>query len=276
MHEFNFDSIDIRIPRRNKNSHKGNFGRLLIVGGSKGMGGAAILSSEAALYTGTGLINLQMHCSNIQASLERNPEVMASEVDADLSIQNIDTLLFGPGLKNDEWAQGIFKNCLKKTQFKNIVLDAGVLNFFENFYTNNADIFETLVLTPHPGEAGKLLNISAEEVQNDRITAVKKISKKYNAYVILKGNKTLIASNNDDDEIFICSEGGPELASGGTGDVLAGIVSSLTAQGMEVLNSCILAVAVHSRAGKIFKTNTGEIGLNASSLIPISRELLNE
>ena len=276
MHEFNFDSIDIRIPRRSKDSHKGNFGRLLIVGGSKGMGGAAILSSEAALYTGTGLINLQMHCSNIQASLERNPEVMASEVDADLSIQNIDTLLFGPGLKNDEWAQDIFKNCLKKTRFKNIILDAGMINFFENFYTYNPDIFETLVLTPHPGEAGRLLNISAEEVQNDRISAVKKISKKYNAYVILKGNKTLIASSNDDDGIFICSEGGPELASGGTGDVLAGIVSSLIAQGMEVLNSCILAVAVHSRAGKIFKTNTGEIGLNASSLIPISRELLNE
>ena len=122
---------------------------------------------------------------------------------------------------------------------------------------------------------GELLNISAEEVQKDRVSSIKNIAKKYNAHVILKGNGTLIASN-DIDGIFICSEGGPELASGGTGDVLAGILSSLIAQGMGILDSCILAVAVHSRAGKIFKQDTGEIGLNASSLISISRDLLNE
>ena len=274
MNEFDFDSVDIKIPKRDENSHKGDFGRLLIVGGSEGMGGAAILSSEAALYCGAGLINLQTHNTNIQASLERNPEVMCSGIGSNLSMQNIDTLLFGPGLKNDKWAHKTFENCLQTANFKNIILDAGVLNFFNDVYKKEYSKFENLVLTPHPGEAGKLLNISAEEVQKDRLSAAKKIVKKYNAHVILKGNGTLIVSN-DNDEIYICSEGGPELASGGTGDVLAGILSSLITQGMEIHNSCILAVAVHSRAGKIFKHNTGEIGLNASSLITISRDLLN-
>ena len=274
MNEFDFDSVDIKVPKRDENSHKGDFGRLLIVGGSEGMGGAAILSSEAALYCGAGLINLQTHSTNIQASLERNPEVMCSGIDSDLSMENIDTLLFGPGLKNDKWARNTFENCLQTANFKNVILDAGVLNFFNDVYKKEYSKFENIVLTPHPGEAGKLLNISAEEVQKDRLSAAKKIVKKYNAHVILKGNGTLIVSN-DNDEIYICSEGGPELASGGTGDVLAGILSSLITQGMEILNSCILAVAVHSRAGKIFKNNTGEIGLNASSLITISRDLLN-
>lgn len=275
MNEFNFDSIKIKVPKRDENSHKGDFGRLLVVGGSEGMGGAAILSSEAALYCGAGLINLQTHSTNIQASLERNPEVMCSGIGSDLSMQKIDTLLFGPGLKNDKWAYNTFQNCLKTANFKNVILDAGVLNFFEDFYKKECCKFENLVLTPHPGEAGELLNISAEEVQKDRVSSIKNIAKKYNAHVILKGNGTLIASN-DRDGIFICSEGGPELASGGTGDVLAGILSSLIAQGMGILDSCILAVAVHSRAGKIFKQDTGEIGLNASSLISISRDLLNE
>ena len=275
MNEFNFDSIKVKVPKRDQNSHKGDFGRLLVVGGSEGMGGAAILSSEAALYCGAGLINLQTHNTNIQASLERNPEVMCSGIGSDLSMQKIDTLLFGPGLKNDKWAYNIFQNCLKTANFKNVILDAGVLNFFEDFYKKECCKFENLVLTPHPGEAGELLNISAEEVQKDRVSSIKNIAKKYNAHVILKGNGTLIASN-DRDGIFICSEGGPELASGGTGDVLAGILSSLIAQGMGILDSCILSVAVHSRAGKIFKQDTGEIGLNASSLISISRDLLNE
>ena len=275
MNEFNFDSIKVKVPKRDQNSHKGDFGRLLVVGGSEGMGGAAILSSEAALYCGAGLINLQTHNTNIQASLERNPEVMCSGIGSDLSMQKIDTLLFGPGLKNDKWAYNIFQNCLKTANFKNVILDAGVLNFFEDFYKKECCKFENLVLTPHPGEAGELLNISAEEVQKDRVSSIKNIAKKDNAHVILKGNGTLIASN-DRDGIFICSEGGPELASGGTGDVLAGILSSLIAQGMGILDSCILSVAVHSRAGKIFKQDTGEIGLNASSLISISRDLLNE
>ena len=275
MNEFNFDSIKIKVPKRDENSHKGDFGRLLVVGGSEGMGGAAILSSEAALYCGAGLINLQTHNTNIQASLERNPEVMCSGIGSDLSMQKIDTLLFGPGFKNDKWAYNTFQNCLKTANFKNVILDAGVLNFFEDFYKKKCCKFENLVLTPHPGEAGELLNISAEEVQKDRVSSIKNIAKKYNAHVILKGNGTLIASN-DRDGIFICSEGGPELASGGTGDVLAGILSSLIAQGMGIHDSCILAVAVHSRAGKIFKQDIGEIGLNASSLISISRDLLNE
>ena len=157
MNEFNFDSIKIKVPKRDENSHKGDFGRLLVVGGSGGMGGAAILSSEAALYCGAGLINLQTHNTNIQASLERNPEVMCSGIGSDLSMQKIDTLLFGPGLKNDKWAYNAFQNCLKTVNFKNVILDAGVLNFFEDFYKKECCKFENLVLTPHQARQANFL-----------------------------------------------------------------------------------------------------------------------
>ena len=134
---------------------------------------------------------------------------------------------------------------------------------------------KNIILTPHPGEAAKLLGISSNEVQEDRINAAKQISKRFSAYVILKGKNTIICSK-DNQDIFMCSEGGPELSSGGTGDVLAGVISALIAQKMNIIDACMLSVAVHARAGEIFKNKIGEIGLNASSLILTIRDLINK
>ena len=271
--DFNFDSIQKKIPKRSKNSHKGDFGRVMIIGGSEGMGGAAILSSEASLFCGSGLVHLNTHPSNVEASLVRNPEVMALSINKSLSIPaNINVLLCGPGLKNDEWSNNIFNEVFKIKNIKTLIFDAGALEFVseKKFDGNN-----NIILTPHPGEAAKLLGISSNEIQEDRINAAKEISKRFSAHVILKGKDTIICSQNSED-IFICSEGGPELSSGGTGDVLAGIVSALIAQKLDIIDACIISVAVHARAGKIFKNKTGEIGLNASSLILTIRELINK
>ena len=271
--EFDFDSIEKKIPKRSRTSHKGDFGRVLVVGGSEGMGGAAILSSEASLFCGSGLVHLRTHPINVEASLKRNPEVMAIGTDIDFSMpSSIDVLLCGPGLKSDEWSENIFNEVLLAKDVKTMIFDAGALHLMsETNFEINADV----VLTPHPGEAAKLLGISNNEVQEDRINAAKSISNKFSAYVILKGKETIICSN-DDKELFICSEGGPELSSGGTGDVLAGVLSALIAQKVDIIDACKLSVAVHARAGEVFKNKIGEIGLNASSLIPIIRDLINK
>lgn len=271
--EFNFDSIEKKIPKRSRTSHKGDFGRVLVVGGSEGMGGAAILSSEASLFCGSGLVHLNTHPINVEASLIRNPEVMVTGNNINFSKPtSIDVLLCGPGLKTDEWSENIFNEVILTRDVKTMIFDAGALHFMSE---TNLEINADMVLTPHPGEAAKLLGISNNEVQDDRINAAKSISNKFSAYVILKGKETIICSGNDK-EIFVCSEGGPELSSGGTGDVLAGVLSALIAQKVDIIDACKLSVAVHARAGEVFKNKTGEIGLNASSLIPTIRDLINK
>mgnify|MGYP006265387337 FL=1 len=126
----------------------------------------------------------------------------------------------------------------------------------------------------HPGEAGRLLGISNDDVQKNREDSAKELSKKYNANVILKGKDTIVCLK-DSNDVYVCSEGGPELSTGGTGDVLAGVLAGLTSQQLSISDACILSVAVHARAGKAFKKDIGEIGLNAGSLSPIIRNLLN-
>ena len=273
VQNFNFDSIAIKIPKRLENSHKGSFGKVLVVGGSDGMGGAAILSSEACLFCGAGLVHLNTHPSNVEASLIRNPEIMAFGINKNLSIPDkVDVLLCGPGLKNDTWSNNVFNEVYETAKIKTLVFDAGALNLISGMIIKDK---KNIILTPHPGEAAKLLGVSNKEIQEDRINAAKTISKKFSAYVILKGKDTIICSQNSDD-VFQCSDGGPELSSGGTGDVLAGVISALVAQKLDIIEACILSVAVHARAGTIFKNNIGEIGLNASLLIPTIRDLINK
>ena len=271
--DFNFDSIAIKIPKRLENSHKGNFGKVLVVAGSDGMGGAGILSSEACLFCGAGLVHLNTHPSNVEASLIRNPEIMALGINKSLSIPDeVDVLLCGPGLKNDTWSNNVFNEVFNTGKIKTSVFDAGALNIIsEKAIEDNKNI----ILTPHPGEAAKLLGVSSNQIQEDRVNAAKSIANKFSAYVILKGKDTIICSQNSD-AVFQCSEGGPELSSGGTGDVLAGVLSALIAQKLDIIDACMLSVAVHARAGTIFKNKTGEIGLNASLLIPTIRDLINK
>ena len=271
--DFNFDSITIKIPTRLENSHKGNFGKVLVVGGSKGMGGAGILSSEACLFCGAGLVHLNTHPSNVEASLIRNPEIMALGINKNISIPDkVNVLLCGPGLRNDKWSNNVFNEIFNTAKIKTSVFDAGALNFISKKIIEDS---QNIILTPHPGEAAKLLGVSSNEIQEDRVNAAKIISKKFSAYVILKGKDTIICSQ-DSEDVFQCSDGGPELSTGGTGDVLAGVISALIAQKLDIMNACMLSVAVHARAGTIFKNKTGEIGLNASLLIPTIRDLINK
>ena len=272
---FNFESLGIRLPQRNKNAHKGSHGKVLVIAGSEGMGGAGILASEASLYCGSGLVTLFTHKSNVEASLVRNPEIMALGIqDRIESPDNIDVFLLGPGFTNDKWSEIAYKCLSTNTKNAYLILDAGALYFLSE--PKKISVSKGAILTPHPGEAAKLLNTTIENIQANRESSAQKIAIKYDAEaVILKGHNTVVYMKNTD-KTFLCKDGGPELASAGTGDVLAGILSALLAQGLSIMDACLLAVAVHSKAGINFKEEVGEIGLNASALIMLSRKILNQ
>ena len=272
---FNFESLGIRLPQRNKNAHKGSHGKVLVIAGSEGMGGAGILASEASLYCGSGLVTLFTHKSNVEASLVRNPEIMALGIqDRIESPDNINVFLIGPGFTNDKWSEIAYKCLSTNTKNAYLIFDAGALYFLSE--PKKINVSKGAILTPHPGEAAKLLNTTIENIQANRESSAQKIAIKYDAEaVILKGHNTVVYIKNTD-KTFLCKDGGPELASAGTGDVLAGILSALLAQGLSIKDACLLAVAVHSKAGINFKEEVGEIGLNASALIMLSRKMLNQ
>ena len=272
---FNFESLGIRLPQRNNNAHKGSHGKVLVIAGSEGMGGAGILASEASLYCGSGLVTLFTHKSNVEASLVRNPEIMALGIqDRIESPDNIDVFLLGPGFTNDKWSEIAYECLSTNTENAYLILDAGALYFLSE--PKKISVSKGAILTPHPGEAAKLLNTTIENIQANRESSAQKIAIKYDAEaVILKGHNTVVYMKNTD-KTFLCKDGGPELASAGTGDVLAGILSALLAQGLSIMDACLLAVAVHSKAGINFKEEVGEIGLNASALIMLSRKILNQ
>ena len=281
LQSFTFQELKNLLPNRAKDSHKGNFGKVLICAGSPGMGGAGILASEASLFCGSGLVTLVTDTSNVSSSLLRNPEVMTMGVDMvegvniDLKIKDHGVILYGPGIANTAFAKTILDKILKSANNSKIILDAGALHIAASSKSLIKKSNKTILMTPHPGEAAILLNISIEEVQRDRLSAAKQIADTYGAsIVILKGMGTVVFDSKDN-KSFISSCGGPELATGGTGDVLAGVLTALLAQGLDIRNASIIAVAVHSEAGLKFKEEIGEIGLNASSLIPIIRQLIN-
>ncbi|MDA7788811.1 NAD(P)H-hydrate dehydratase [Gammaproteobacteria bacterium] len=281
LQSFTFQELKNLLPNRAKDSHKGNFGKVLICAGSPGMGGAGILASEASLFCGSGLVTLVTDTSNVSSSLLRNPEVMTTGVDMvegvniDLKIKDHNVILYGPGIANTTFAKTILDKILKSANNSKIILDAGALHIAASSKSLIKKSNKTILMTPHPGEAAILLNISIEEVQRDRLSAAKQIADTYGAsIVILKGLGTVVFDSKNN-KSFISSCGGPELATGGTGDVLAGVLTALLAQGLDIRNASIIAVAVHSEAGLKFKEEIGEIGLNASSLIPIIRQLIN-
>ena len=281
LQSFTFQELKNLLPNRAKDSHKGNFGKVLICAGSPGMGGAGILASEASLFCGSGLVTLVTDTSNVSSSLLRNPEVMTTGVDMDkgvnidLKIKDHNVILYGPGIANTAFAKTILDKILKSVNNSKIILDAGALHIAASSKSLIKKSNKTILMTPHPGEAAILLNISIEEVQRDRLSAAKQIADTYGAsIVILKGMGTVVFDSKNN-KSFISSCGGPELATGGTGDVLAGVLTALLAQGLDIRNASIIAVAVHSEAGLKFKEEIGEIGLNASSLIPIIRQLIN-
>lgn len=258
------------LAKRKPASHKGNSGLVLAIAGNKGMPGAARLCSEAALRSGAGLLALACHSENKVIVVANRPEIMLADIaNNDVSeqqrIAKAKVIVIGPGLGVDDWAQQHFDFALK--QQKPLVVDADALNLLAQKPSFNRH----WILTPHPGEAARLLGISLADVENDRFAAVKQIALKYGGVAVLKGAGTLIS---DGKKVAINLSGNPGMASGGMGDVLSGILAALSLQLDNLFYVTCHGVDIHSQAADL-AARDGEKGLLASDLFPYIRQLVN-
>ena len=276
--EFTFADIKIHIPERKEDAHKGDHGKLLVIAGDEGFGGAGILSSEAGLKTGAGLVKLLTRKSHASSSLARNPEVMVTGTDNAQDLEeNLnwpDVVIAGPGMFENYWSEQILYKLLTSNLKDRIptLLDAGALRLLTHDAFSTIKLHDQIVLTPHPGEAAEMLGTTVKEIQKDRMKSAKELQKKYGGIIVLKGHGTIIC---DDEDIYLCSSGGSELAVAGSGDVLSGLIGSLIAQGLTPINAAIAGVGIHAQAGAKFANKIGKIGLAAGELIAYIRRLLN-
>ncbi len=263
---------------RNSESHKGDFGHVLVVAGNIGFGGAALLSSKAAIKIGAGLVSLATRSEHLQAALSFAPEVMTKPVDSGQSLENYldfpTVICLGPGLGKDYWSEQMIYKSLENT-YKNktpILIDADGLNLLPEF-SKKLPLPKKIVLTPHLGEAARLLNTSVEKVKKNKISAAKKISNKYNSVVVLKSHETLICK---EDKIYICDKGNPGMATAGMGDVLSGMISGLIAQKLSLFEAACLGVDLHARAGDIYSEKNNQQSLLPTDIIDLFARVINE
>lgn len=270
-----FEGLGHLLGPRPRDLHKGQCGHVLVIGGESGMSGAVRLAAEAAARVGAGLVSVAtrpVHAASISAAC---PEIMAHPVDSVTALKPLlakaTVVAIGPGLGQSDWSQQMLSTVLE--QDRPLVVDADALNLLAQEPVSRA----AWILTPHPGEAARLLATDTAAVQRDRFAAVSELQKRFGGSVVLKGAGTLIASDNM--PLGLCSEGNPGMASGGMGDVLTGVIAGLLAQRsqsetMQAL-AARLGVCVHSRAADIAAHQDGERGLLASDVIAMLRETVN-
>lgn len=270
------DLLPLLAPR-SADAHKGDFGHVMVIGGDTGYGGAALMTAEAAARTGAGKVSVATRPEHVSAILARRPEIMACGV---VSGQELEPLLarptllvVGPGLGRTPWSEQMLQQAIKSGL--PLVLDADALNILAEGRVVPVAAHQQhspWLLTPHPAEAARLLGITTAEVQADRFAAVRAISARYNASVILKGAGSLVASV--DGFIGVVTDGNPGMASGGMGDVLSGILGGLVAQGLSAHDAARLGAVVHACAADLAAEDLGQRSLLATDLIPYLGQLL--
>lgn len=271
-----------QITPRTRNTHKGECGHVMILGGDTGFGGAVIMASKAALRMGAGLCSVLTREAHRASLLSGLPEAMVHCPDNSDEIrhhlQGADVVVIGPGLGQSAWSEKLLISALNSA--KPLVIDADALNLIarNSIFQDKLAAIETnlksrFVLTPHPGEAGRLLNTSSSAIQSDRLSNLKKLHQQFGGNILLKGSGSLMISA--DQHISLCPYGNPGMASGGMGDVLSGLIGGLMAQGFRSDLALELAVSLHACAADIASDSCGERGLLATDLIPLSRSLLN-
>lgn len=266
-----------RLPRRSRYAYKGNYGHVLVIGGGQGYLGAVRLAGEAALRTGTGLVSIATRPEHAAIMNLTRPELMCHGVENGTRLtallEKISVVVVGPGLGQTDWAKDLFMSVI--TSKKNMVIDADALNILSNSPAARHNLQlapDSFVLTPHAGEAARLLSSSAETIQQDRFAAAYQIQRKYGGVIVLKGSGTLIASR---DTIGVSTTGNPGMASGGIGDVLSGVIAGLLAQGLSLKEAAEQGVYIHGLAADLAVATHGERGLLASDLMPYLRDLVN-
>jgi NAD(P)H-hydrate epimerase len=267
------DIVAQYLPRRLRNTHKGSYGWLLCVGSDLGMSGAVRLCGEAALRSGAGKVTLVTRPEHAGLVNLACPELMVRGMDSAAALTGllarVDALVAGTGLGRSGWSRELFTACLGSP--KPLVLDADGLNLLAEMAPSlqgpDSDLNLPLgrwILTPHPAEAGRLLDRSAAAVQGDRVTAAQELAARYQAVVVLKGCGTVVA--DADGRYAICPLGNPGMATAGTGDVLSGVIGALLAQGLDYWAAATTGVVAHARAGDLAAAEHGERGLLASDI----------
>ncbi|MDX5371523.1 MAG: NAD(P)H-hydrate dehydratase [Pseudomonadaceae bacterium] len=260
-----------RLAPRARTAHKGSFGQVLVIGGDHGFGGAALLGAESALRGGAGLVSLATRPEHLAASLARLPEVMCRPTESTYQLpglcQRADVLVVGPGLGQQAWGRSLLSAAAASSRPQ--VWDADALNLLA---TGVVELPADSLITPHPGEAARLLGIARAAAQADRPAAALALAQKYQAVVVLKGAGSLVAA--PDGRLRLCDRGHPAMAGAGLGDVLAGLLGALRAQGLAAFEAACLGVWLHASAGQ--RLGIQGRGLAASDLIPTIRQLLEE
>ncbi|WP_431025755.1 NAD(P)H-hydrate dehydratase [Halomonas sp. H5] len=262
------------LPPRPRDAHKGDFGHLLVIGGAPGFGGAALLAAEAAARLGAGKVSLATAPEHITASLVRCPEVMVHGVrgapEAAPLLEAADAIVVGPGLGQGPWGQGLLQAALGAG--KPLVADADALNLLARGRIEARP--PAWILTPHPGEAARLLGGDTASVQADRAGSLRQLASRFAAVVLLKGAGSLVGED-DGAPLALCPYGNPGMASGGMGDVLSGILGALLAQGLAPRLAAEAGMLLHARAADLAAQAEGERGLLAGDLASYARRLAN-
>lgn len=263
------------LPPRSNDSHKGLFGSVAIIGGDESMVGAVLLAARAALLTGAGRVYAAMLCKNAPAVDMNYPEIMLRTPSALTQLNQLDCVLIGPGLGQSHAAISLLAFWLTQPQI--LVVDADALNLIAA-QLHLAELLKNrhsaTVLTPHSGEAARLLSSSVEHIQQNRIDCAVQLATMFNLTCVLKGAGTICA--HKDGRCFMNSTGNPALATGGTGDVLGGVIASLIAQGLNALDAAKLGVYVHGAAADaLVARGIGPVGVTASEVALEVRNVIN-
>ncbi len=271
-------------PRR-ADTHKGTYGHVLVLAGSAGKTGAALMSAMGAMRIGAGLVTIGLP-QDLQASMEaKTTEVMTlglpqtSQKTLGLSsygavkkfMADKSALVIGPGLGVSDDMAGLIRKIIREADYP-VVIDADGLNNLTGRLEALRDTKARLVLTPHPGETARLMDMTTAQVQSDRLGVAEALARKTKSTVVLKGAGTVIAS--PDGVIYINPTGNPGLSTAGTGDVLSGMIGGLMAQGYQAQSSAIAAVYIHGAAGDEVKKESGDMGMIATDILPFIPKII--
>ena len=257
-------------PRR-ANAHKGEHGHVLCIGGEVGMGGAVRLCAEAALRAGVGLASVATRGEGVAALVAARPEAMTHAVEDATALlpllERADVIAVGPGLGKRDWGRALFEAAAASG--KPMIVDADALNLL----SERPRPLPQAILTPHPGEASRLLGWDRDRLRDDRYAAVDELVRRFECAVVLKGAGTLVAAPGE--LTAVIDAGNPGMATGGMGDVLSGVIAALHAQGMPGFQAAAYGALLHAAAGDAAACIDGERGLLPSDLFPQLRRLAN-
>lgn len=258
------------LPPRARNAHKNRFGHVLCMGGDLGTAGAIRMAAEACLRCGAGLVTVATRAANSPAMTQARPELMCAGIENESDLQPLmekaDVLAVGPGLGQADWGRMLWHRAQKAEV--PLIVDADALNLLSNKPARRDD----WVLTPHPGEAARLLNTDTGSVQVDRPGSVRELAQRYGGVAVLKGAGTLVCA--EEGPIHVCDAGNPGMAVGGMGDTLTGMIAAFMGQGLTPLDAARLGVYVHARAGDL-AARDGQRGMLPGDLLPMLRRLVN-